>query len=202
MVKLQISTQRKQALEINNQSTLKTLMTNYEKQATDFLEKTKTTLTIEFLKNDYHFADDKEKRDIYKITMQRGERKHCFNFGNSIADSGFYLQQGRYKVDIDKKYLELTKPELMRYLYKNNMILEGGFLSNDKINYPKAPTPYSILACLEKYDCGSFEDFCSNVGYDTDSRKAEKIYNAVKAEFVALQTLYNDEELEILREIN
>ena len=175
---------------------------NYEKQATDFLRKTETTLKVEFLKNDYHFAGDKEKRDIYEITISRGSRQFSFNFGNSIADSGFYLQQGKHVVEIDRKYLEATKLKLMRYLYKNNMILEGGFLSNDKINYPKTPTPYSILTCLQKYDCGSFENFCSDFGYDIDSKRAEKTYNAVVEEFKNVQTIWTDSEIEELAEIN
>jgi hypothetical protein len=44
-------------------------MNEYEKKANEFLEKTNTTLKVEFLKYDYHFVDDKDKRDIYKITM-------------------------------------------------------------------------------------------------------------------------------------
>ena len=45
--------------------------TDYEKQANNFLTKTNTVLKIEFLRYDYHFQDDKEKRDIYKITIKR-----------------------------------------------------------------------------------------------------------------------------------
>lgn len=63
------------------------------------------------------------------------------------------------------------------------------------------PREYDILACMQKYDCGTFENFCAEFGYDTDSRKAEKIYNACVKEFTALQTLYNDEEIEEMQEI-
>jgi len=31
------------------------------------------------------------------------------------------------------------------------------------------PTLYSVLACLQKYDVGTFEDFCNEFGYDTDN---------------------------------
>lgn len=65
----------------------------------------------------------------------------------------------------------------------------------------KKPTIYDILACLQKYDCGSFENFCSEFGYDTDSRKAEKIYKAVWKEFKAVDRLFND-VIEELQEIN
>lgn len=61
------------------------------------------------------------------------------------------------------------------------------------------PTLYDVLTCLQKYDVGSFEDFCGEFGYDEDSRNAEKIYNAVVKETEAMQRLFNDEELEILK---
>jgi hypothetical protein len=45
----------------------------------------------------------------------------------------------------------------------------------------KAPKAAEVLDCLASDANGasdSFEDFCSNFGYDEDSRKAEKIYKA------------------------
>jgi hypothetical protein len=65
----------------------------------------------------------------------------------------------------------------------------------------KKPTMYDVLSCLQKYDVGSFEDFCSEFGYDTDSRKAERIYKALCKEYEAMCRLFSDEELELLSEI-
>lgn len=65
----------------------------------------------------------------------------------------------------------------------------------------KRPTPYDVLSCVEKYDPESFEDFCSNYGYDTDSRSAEKTYRACKEQFLSISELYTEEELELLRDI-
>lgn len=46
----------------------------------------------------------------------------------------------------------------------------------------KAPTAADVLSCLcsdaRSADRTTFEDWCSDLGYDTDSRKAEKIYLA------------------------
>jgi len=47
------------------------------------------------------------------------------------------------------------------------------------------PTVAGVLDCLQSdartaEDCASFEDFCSDLGYDSDSRKAEKLYKAVQ----------------------
>jgi hypothetical protein len=62
------------------------------------------------------------------------------------------------------------------------------------------PTMYDILTCLQKYDCGTFADFCGEFGYDEDSRNAERIYKAVCKEFTAVERLFSD-VIEELQEI-
>lgn len=62
------------------------------------------------------------------------------------------------------------------------------------------PTIYVVLACLIKYDVGSFDDFCSEFGYDTDSITAKHEYKAVCKEYAAVKRLFGD-ILEDLQEI-
>lgn len=64
------------------------------------------------------------------------------------------------------------------------------------------PNLYDVLTCLQKYDVGTFEDFCGDFGYDLDSRTAEKTYKAVVKEFEAMERLFSSEELEVLNLIN
>lgn len=64
------------------------------------------------------------------------------------------------------------------------------------------PTEYDVLSCIQKYDVGSFEDFCSEFGYDTDSRKAEKTYKAVLKEYDKVSNFFTESEIEQLQEIN
>ena len=64
------------------------------------------------------------------------------------------------------------------------------------------PTLYNVLACLQKYDVGSFEEFCDNYGYNNDSRSAHKIYKAVCKEYENMNRLFRSEELELLSNIN
>ena len=54
------------------------------------------------------------------------------------------------------------------------------------------PTMYDVLACLTKYDIGSYGDFCFEFGYDEDSRTGERTYKAVLKEFAAVERLFSD----------
>ena len=59
------------------------------------------------------------------------------------------------------------------------------------------PQTTCLLECL-KWDCGSvqntedFEDWADQVGFDPDSRKAEKIYNECKKQMGILQRLLGE----------
>ena len=54
------------------------------------------------------------------------------------------------------------------------------------------PTMYDVLCCVKKYGYESFEDFCSSMGYDDDSRSAHKIYLAVCKEYKGISRLFGD----------
>ena len=89
-----------------------------------------------------------------------------------------------------------------RYVFKCRLTRAGKsyiFDFGQSINVgAEEPTLYDVLTCLQKYDCGDFENFCSEFGYDTDSRKAERIYKDVCKEFKAVERLFSDiiEELQ------
>ena len=68
------------------------------------------------------------------------------------------------------------------------------------------PTEYDVLACMTKYNVGTFENFISDFGYSIDTKedynKVSEIYKAVRKEYNALCRLFTLEELEELAEIN
>lgn len=170
-------------MKTNNNQTQKS---EYDIQAENFLKETNTEFKAEFLRHDFYFPSDKTKRDIYEITLKRGERVYKFTFGQSIAASvmgWIYTKEGQ-KPSNDLK-------ELKKYRLGEKQI---------NINY-ETPSPYSVLSCLTKCDYGTFESFCLYFGYDTDSREAERIYKAVLNEYQNIQILYNEEEINKLREI-
>lgn len=180
-----------------------TTITDHDKQALDFLAKTGATLKIQFSRHGKHFDDDKETRDIYTVTIQRRQRSYTFDFGQSIANSGFYYTKGKQRIDLDRKYLGKSKEQLV-FIIRGTPMHDRDFLNNGKsdiIHIPVAPTAYDILTCLTKYDPGTFEDFCGEFGYDTDSRRAEKTYNAVMDEYRQVAMLFDEDEMEQLREI-
>jgi hypothetical protein len=103
-----------------------------------------------------------------------------------------------YHFDGDKEtrdiYRIMLKREGRRYSFNF-----GQSIVNSRTN--TAPTAYDVLACLTTYDPGTFENFCSDFGYDEDSRKAEKVYKAVCKEWAGVERLFGD-VIEELAEIS
>ena len=87
--------------------------------------------------------------------------------------------------------------------YRNGKKIQlGGRLTNDrwtanKASIPDKPNLRDILHCVvsdaQSVAYGpSLEDWCGEFGYDTDSRKAERAYNACRDEYFALVRLGAD----------
>ena len=64
------------------------------------------------------------------------------------------------------------------------------------------PTAYSVFSCLTTSEPGMFEEFCSDYGYDTDSRRAEETWRAVMDEWIKVRRFFTANELIKLQEIN
>lgn len=132
-------------------------MSTYTETAENVLSKMNVTFKTKFIKHDYHFSEDKEMRDIFRVSFHRGKKSFSLNFGQS--------------------------------------------LNNSDGNGSNPPTPYDVLACIQKYEPGTFDNFCSDFGYDNDSRKAEKTYKAVVKEFEKVAGFFTPSELEELYKI-
>jgi hypothetical protein len=68
----------------------------------------------------------------------------------------------------------------------------------EKTSKVKDDLLYNILcSCKADYYCpDTFEDFCNEYGYDTDSRKAEQIYHALSKQSKELQKIFTETEIE------
>lgn len=185
-------------------------MDTYNRQANNLLSNTGVEMTVQFIEHGKHFADDKDNRDIYQITLKRGEREYTFRFGQSIMRSGHINVKGIYgrntlktnKIRINSKGNKpISRIEAVKHIRKlGGFSLKRGFDWDINEN-SEEPTAYDVLACLTKYDVGSLEDFCSEFGYDTDSIKANETYKAVKDEYSGVCSIFNVDEMEQLREI-
>ena len=68
-----------------------------------------------------------------------------------------------------------------------------------------APEEYDILACLQKYDVSTLDDFVSEFGCEIhsleDYRRVERAYKAACKEYADLRRLFNESEMEMLGEV-
>lgn len=146
-------------------------MTDYIKQAEDFLANHDAKIAVVYLKTDKHFPDDKEKRDIYHITITRGTKVYSFNFGSSVNDT------------------EKNQEKKMSYV-------TGRLEKTGRRKQLVTPTAYDILACVQKYDVGDFDDFISEFGYTFNTEreyiKVKQIYFSVVDEYKNIYKLFSD----------
>jgi hypothetical protein len=169
---------------------------NYQKQAEDFLTKAKATIKIELAKKQLAplWAENNQEYGLtYDITIERPNHKTVkFNFWDSI-DHKNKIQE-----------LNLLRESGYQPGYFNGVYLEQAEirakikeLTTEKL----IPTAHDILACITKYDPQDFENFCTEFGYNTDSRAAERIFLAVSKEWHNVKYLFND-VMEELRDID
>ena len=169
-------------------------MNEYNKQASDFLKKANATIEIDFVglavNKDWK---ERKKRNLYQITLTSPRGSMVFDFWDSIYNT---------------KIKEMLFKEYAEKVYKCSfdcLTSSEKTKAKKELNEKKAaaqPTAYDILACLTKYDPGTFKNFCSEYGYNEDSRTAEKVYFAVQEEYTQLARLFTAEQMEELQEIN
>lgn len=168
-------------------------MNEYVKQANDFLTKANATCKIEFggVSRNENWKE-KEKRNWYDVTITTPKGTMNFVFWDSIHNTEISMMT--LEQYVEKKLRRRFSD--MSYTEKKKAGVKLKELKDDAV-----PNAYDILACLQKYDVGTFEDFCSEFGYDEDSRTAERIYIAVIKEYKDLTRIFTKEQMEELCEI-
>lgn len=116
--------------------------------------------------------------NLIAYRLGKANRLCCCALSAMFSYSGYSLS---YVIDV---WLGNTKTEFYDdTMDKLTNIMHDNFDSySDKVC---APDPYDIESCLVSdaqcaMEAADFDDFCANLGYDTDSRKAFDIYNACK----------------------
>lgn len=147
------------------------------------------------------------------------EKEYILEEIERLGDAGKYEEQG-------KKFLEYTETTLSvvecvpqtapiwaedgKHGIKYAITLKNSRYSYtfdywgsivEKTREAIKPTAYDVLACLDVLYSDTFDDFCSDFGYDTDSIKAEKIYKSMQEQDRALRKLFTMDEIDLLNMI-
>ena len=127
------------------------MLSEYVEMAENFLSKHNATMEIEEV-------DVRNRRFVYEVTIERGDKSYTFEFTGSEYD----------------------------------------YMHNEEAN------AYDVLACLQKYEVGTIDDFVYEYDYGTDKHSISEImstYEAIKNEYENVYNLFRDCMIE-LREIN
>lgn len=167
---------------------------NYDERMKSFLKDTNATCTIEYggiSKN--QLWKEKEKRNWYDVTIITPKGSMNYVFWDSIHNT--YLSSMTLEQYVKKEYnCELYG---LSYAEKSKASREL-----QKLKDNAKPNEYDVMSCLQMYDVGTFADFCSEFGFNEDSRSAEQMYIGVINEYKSLEKIFTEEQLEILRNID
>lgn len=112
-----------------------------------------------------------------------------------------FLYNGVYGLFGDDKYRDVYSVTISRGR-KRYKTLFGQSVAMSGI---EAPSAYDILATLEKYDVGSFDDFCNEYDYNafplSEYPRIYKVWEECTKQYEALADIYNENEMNVLREI-
>lgn len=168
-------------------------MEDYNKQANDFAAKIELTMSTVYVGHTIRLGDWAMAQ--YRVTLKRGGKEYSFDFSQSLQSSWRYFEEGSFKA------IAGLPPRLNQKNWPTTgEAYNVGPYRLEPVKTNK-PTVYDILACLTKYDPGTFKDFCADYGYSDDSIKARDIYFAVQDEYSNVVRLFGD-VMDELQEIN
>jgi hypothetical protein len=181
---------------------------DYQKQAKDWIDSHGITFHVELIgSNCPHYCEDALKqRDMGKInTFPRKSHIHGNHYRITLKRSG----KPDFTVDFWNSYNDEEVNAFFRYTPGTVLTVPRETIYWDKLGkYPnrrrqpkRVPTPYDLLASIEKAPPGAFEEWCMDLGYDTDSRRAFDIYGRCQSEWRRVTRFFSPQEIEELQEI-
>lgn len=191
-------------------------MNEYEQRALDFLEKTGTTLEVEFrYTGPVDWDKDGYHHDHYRVTLRRPSRLENDRM-TGAAEFGFDFTDSRVNSLFRRIANTPGHPDTdtLRELRKMDAATWRSFTENNSAFGPRGfykkwrnhkPTAYDVLAGLDAYECGAFDDFCAEFGYNelpmSEYPKVMGIYAEVQRQSQHLQRMFSEDELDMLRGI-
>lgn len=192
-----------------------TMQIDYQKQATDFLAASALTFRAVYVGEDCPtLCEDAAKGDL--LTPGKFPRRnhiHGSHYRLTISGEG----RGHLTIDFWDSYhdaeiraigTEAYRRHKTMHKYPATKVMRPVFSASVETFAPRivhtAPTPtaYDMLTCITKSDPGNFEDFCGDFGYDSDSRRAESVYQAIVKEWRQVSKFFTAAELTAAQEIN
>lgn len=189
------------------------MTTNYQAEAQAIIESMGVTFSATLIGSDCPtFCADKAKGiDMDKVdSYPRNSHIHGKHYRCTFTRAtGPVVAKGRtapqrLSVDFWNSYAdeEFNALGSERYRRGESTFKYGKKADGQTRNVRRSPSAYDVLACVQKSDIGTFEDFCGDFGYDTDSRRAESVYHAVRDEWKLVKAFFTEAEIEKLQAIS
>lgn len=192
-------------------------MSEYEKQANDLLQEFGVTFEVRYVGNACPpFCPDRDDMseagkfprkkhihgDQHLCTLSRPGKIVTFDFWNSYRDQEIAQFLKRDPHGGGLRWIWWDAPWADRKKHRDwSDLTRAAYSWKLRTKFSPLPTAYSLLACLQKYDPGTFRNFCSDFGYSDDSIKALETYRAVQEEFEKVQRFFTADEMVKLQEV-
>ena len=186
----------------------------YDIQAEKFCKDTSIEIDKEYMGHTKRLYGQIAPTAEFKITISRiNKSPMVFAYNDSVGESYWALDIKGWLLDRRQGRSTLSRKVMLGDCYsaasrlkgyKEVMAKGGGTIQEAVTITQRVPqlSDYDALSCLSYCYCGCFEDFCSDFGYDTDSRRDVDIWLAVQKESADLARLFNEKELELLHDIS
>ena len=126
---------------------------------------------------------------------------------NILLNVELYVQPAfKTQEDMDDEWKKRANKWQVKLVYFDKEYVTDYFMGSglvDEMGRPKKPTKKDILYSMIMDDINdmNFNGFCDNFGYDKDSIKALKIYEACQKQTKAYYNMFDNEEREVLQEL-
>jgi hypothetical protein len=178
----------------------------YDIQAEKFVSDANIKITKTYTGHRKYFDDDKERRSCWHITVTRGDKAFSYDFGQSVMESYEFAGERYLNGDfICPRFRPLKQGDFKWNQVKDSLSAEIDSQMHQSVRFSKTPpSDYSLLACMssDSYVSETFEDWCGDFGYDTDSRKALDTFLKCQKISSDINRFFTKSEIEQLREIN
>ncbi len=141
------------------------------------------------------YKDDKHAMYKWSCTLANGAARMTTTYSAGAGHASVFDSAGQAGIVLRREkrlgapVLRAT-PELLRGVGARSISVHD---VEHKVLVPRAPQVADLLQCLagdaQSGAVGSFEAFCSDCDYDTDSRRAEAVYRACQKTNCELQAL-------------